>query len=341
MILAGTVLLGLGWRTEAGFFTNIWASFTGFLIGVPFALVGLATVTSQREETATRDRVQDISIVAWEQFRDAVYELCSEDRHDAIGEYSNRVQIIHDQIIVGVKNFIANLDDTRSNADAKDLIKFLEYEYQLWAAEFMKISEKVGNSIELQWKWIGVVRDWNTLDQYVRLQRLEQTLPQMPREYANQLQQRMNIDIHPMRAFFIAHEGPNPEQNLWSNSSMFAALHFTQHLIDEVSDFDSLGKAMTGREEMFPMKPITGYLEAVEESQYVLRNILYTVEALDREVEWPRKFALPHGRNARSEKTELDKLREAGDLRMKQIEYHEKLRRRPKGHRSGSDLRRH
>lgn len=78
---------------------------------------------------------------------------------------------------------------------------------------------------------------------------------------------------------------------------MLAALRFIQHLMDEVTGHDSLSVAMTGREESFPFKPIEGYLDAVEETQFVMSNILYTVQAIEREIGWPRNFSQPQQTN--------------------------------------------
>ncbi|WP_157625815.1 hypothetical protein [Mycobacterium sp. 155] len=59
MVVAGFISVAFGaftdfapddWSQNLGFVTNIWAGLTGFLIGVPFALVALATMTAQREE---------------------------------------------------------------------------------------------------------------------------------------------------------------------------------------------------------------------------------------------------------------------------------------------------
>jgi hypothetical protein len=73
-------LSGAGWLKSYAYIPNVLAGLTGFLIGVPFAAVILATFTTQREDQAALEKVNRLSDIAWQQFRDAVYEYCGESR---------------------------------------------------------------------------------------------------------------------------------------------------------------------------------------------------------------------------------------------------------------------
>ena len=89
MIVTGFISIGFGaftdvgpddWSQNLGFITNIWAGFTSFLIGVPVALIALSTITRQSEDYAASKRVEDLSKIAWERFRDSVRDFCNNDR---------------------------------------------------------------------------------------------------------------------------------------------------------------------------------------------------------------------------------------------------------------------
>ena len=68
-------LTGAEWMKTYAYIPNILAGLTGFLIGVPFALIVLASLATQRDEKSASDRVEVVSQIAWNQFRDAITTL--------------------------------------------------------------------------------------------------------------------------------------------------------------------------------------------------------------------------------------------------------------------------
>ena len=239
MVALGVASLAVGlktdvsssdWSQSLGFLTNVWAGFTGFLIGVPVALVVLSTVTRQSEDKAASDRVENLTRIAWNQFRDAVYDLCSEQRCNEIGEKAQHLRALHNQTFTGFKNY--RTDPDRSEESYTHMLDFIEWQINLWNTAFEDITIHMGHSISLQMKWFAILRDWNTLDQYVRLQRLERGMGWFDRDHDSVLQQAMHPDKHPLREFLLIHEGPNPISHDWQHLSMWAAFNSVHDLLE-------------------------------------------------------------------------------------------------------------
>ena len=96
---------------------------------------------------------------------------------------------------------------------------------QLWMrppAE-RKSLRAVGASSDLGRSWSAVLRDWQTLDQFVRLQRLERGLKPhwFDRNLDSQLQHWMEAKKHPMKPCFEKHETAVNSTMTITNSGSF------------------------------------------------------------------------------------------------------------------------
>lgn len=285
MLLLGVAVLAFGvtadlceapWLKRYTYLPNIAAGFTGFLIGVPFALVVFSTLAGQREDKAASDRVQELSRIAWNQFRDAVFDLCGEQRMDAMESIAKAVKGYHDQTLKGFQNHESNAEKT--SEDYGYLQDFIKQQIKAWQEPFAQMMRAVGTSQDLGMSWYALLRDWNTLDQYVRLQRLERGLPWFCRSLDSILQQKMN-GAHPMQPFFDKHEGPKPEYD-WRVDSMWSAFNSLYHYLDLTEGEFLRRKLLTSKH--FPSVPVKGYTEAVEETAKNMRQLLYVVEEIDR-----------------------------------------------------------
>lgn len=87
------------WLDGLNYLPNIWAALTGFLIGAPVALIVLATFTVQREDRTALQRVNRLTEIAWKEFRDNVFEFCSDERLSALTDGTSEVQRHHDEIV--------------------------------------------------------------------------------------------------------------------------------------------------------------------------------------------------------------------------------------------------
>ena len=98
----GWCLLGLGfwgelhppwfwpqWWHKLSYGMNIFASATGFLIGVPIALVIVDTIKSSAAQKAQIDSVNRISKAAWRDFSSAVEDLCNDTRLKTLYDYES------------------------------------------------------------------------------------------------------------------------------------------------------------------------------------------------------------------------------------------------------------
>jgi hypothetical protein len=189
------------------------------------------------------------------------------------------IQGYHDQTLKGFENYEGNAEKTTE--DYRHLQAFITYQIKQWQEPFAQMMRAVGTSQDLGMSWYAVLRDWNTLNQYVRLQRLERGLPWFNRDRDSFLQQRMNPEAHPMNPFFEKHEGPTPEYNDWRHYSMWAAFNSLYLFIDLPEEEILRQKVLCSSH--FPNKPVEGYLEAVEKSAMNMRQLLYAVQSIDRD----------------------------------------------------------
>ncbi|MET4428621.1 hypothetical protein [Mycolicibacterium sp. 624] len=274
-------LAGADWMKAYAYIPNILAGLTGFLVGVPFALVVLATLASQRDEKAAADRVDAVSQIAWNQFRDAISTLCSPERIEAIERGAGRVQSFHDETWHGF-----NVDIAKQSAEEfQNLVAFAERQSERWGGAIQSLMADVGTQSDLTLQWFAAVRDWNTLDQYVRLQRLERGLQWFHRELDALLQERMIADRHPMRRFFEMHDadyGPQPGQldNIASAVGAIASLKYRGY---DQETFDRVARESTAH---FPTTRVHAYYQTVMDVAHGMGMLYAFVQQIDRSG-WP------------------------------------------------------
>ena len=265
------------WLTGLNYLPNIWAGLTGFLIGAPVAAVVLATFAIEREEKAAADRVDAVSQIAWNQFRDAISTLCSPERIEAIERGAGRVQNFHDETWHGF-----NVDIARMSAEEfRQLVAFGERQSEAWGNAIQSLMAEVGAQSDLTLQWFAAVRDWNTLDQYVRLQRLERGLPWFHRELDALLQERMMADRHPMRPFFDMHDdryGWQPDQP----DNIASALHAITSLKYRGSDQETFDRAAREIPSRFPTTRVHAYYQTVMDVAHQMGMLYAFVQQIDR-----------------------------------------------------------
>jgi hypothetical protein len=274
-------LTGADWMKTYAYIPNILAGLTGFLIGVPFALVVLATLASQRDEKSAADRVNAISQIAWNQYREAITTLCSPQRIDAMRVCAHRIQDIHDETWHVFNTDIAS----QSPEEFQLMVASAEQQSRLWSQAIQNLMQQVGQFSDLRLQWFAAVRDWNTLDQYVRLQRLERGLHWFHRELDSLLQERMVSDRHPMRAFFEMHDGdyghePGQPDDMVSASRVvddLARLGYSQATFIRV---------LERRPGHFPTTRVEGYLHDVGVVTHQMGMLYAFVQQIDRSG-WP------------------------------------------------------
>jgi hypothetical protein len=275
-------LTGAVWMKSHAYIPNILAGLTGFLMGVPFALVVLATLASQRDEHAAADRVNAVSQIAWNQFRDAVATLCSPQRIDALKASAARIQRIHDETWHGF-----NIDIVSQSAEEfQQTVAFAQQQASVWGEAYQSFTRDVGTISDLTLEWLAAIRDWNTLDQYVRLQRLERGLPWFHRELDTLLQQRMIADKHPMRPFFDLHDRGSQQSNRYGSAQdMYTAF-------DRIGTLGSMGYShdtfvrVWQSTDQYPVTRVEGYVYTAEQVAHQMWMLYAFVQQIDRSG-WP------------------------------------------------------
>lgn len=294
MIALGITSLVVGLRTDVsaadwsqslGFLTNIWAGFTGFLIGVPVALVVLSTVTRQSEDKAATDRVENLTLLSWNQFRDSVLELCSDDRISALETGAARIQELHDETIGPIRNYYDNQERTEENA--QQVLEFVKHQIPLWDKAFYDLEASFGIRYSLLLLWFAILREWNTVDQYVRLQRLERQLLWFDKGLDSYLLTRMLPEEFPMADFFTIHEGTPPRTDDSRQKTMWASYKSLPEIADQTTENLSM-HLVVRTNNYFPNRPLVGYMAAVERTVSSMRALAHTVRAVDNSG-WPTR----------------------------------------------------
>lgn len=269
------------WLRSYSYLPNILAGFTGFLVGVPVALVGLSTITGQREEKAASNRVHDLTRLAWSAFRTAVVDLCSEEKINALESGGGRIQQLYDRIFA---TFRDHMDPyTEPSLSTNHLLSLAMSEIPKWEKEFEDMEKEFGTNYDLRLRWFAILRDWNTLDQYVRLQRVERGLPWFERELDSYLQERMTADEYPMLDFFTIHEGipKSDESKSRTMLSLIKGLEDVQQARDE-----TLIVQIVLWPHLYRPEDNIKYRPVVERTASAMRALKNTIEAVERSG-WP------------------------------------------------------
>jgi hypothetical protein len=297
------------WLHSHAYIPNILAGATGFLIGAPFALVVLATFTVQREERSALQRVNNLSALAWDKFRDSIYDFCSDERaSQGLSSDAYFVEYVHNQIYDKYQHYIklANTlipDENRyrGNTDAEiaELQAYLKERSAVMQQMIYDGFKTIGTQYWLQIKWSIIRTNWNTLNQYVRLQRLERNLLWFKDELDAEFMNRLSDQHHPLTDFMTLH-GLDQSK---STASMEAALAVVRR--DVALPLEELAKKMLagytggGSQLMHPQYyyefgryKVQGHREAAQKASQFLFDLRRVVNDVEREG-WPKRFNRP------------------------------------------------
>jgi hypothetical protein len=353
MITAGFALFILGlatdlnaadWSQNLGFITNIWAGLTGFLIGAPVALVVLATFTSAREEKATLDRVNRLSLLAWYSFRDLVEAFGSDERYESIVEQARDITKWYDEASTAIDQYIERASEmVDSPDDSKDDVALAEHHENLKRIEenFRTAVNATINkfNFETEDEWAQIVGSWRVLDQYVRLQRLEQSLEWFDKTPDAGFRKWMSRDGNPVQELVDALE----IRRYTSNTS--PGVETMRQALDTLASYTRTDRVNLGeyllytgnifssdRSNTFNIKrdaaqifilDVKRFIGLVEISYWPRSQVVPTIQSLERELtahEWIGSLQTPDGQ----------KQFEKDVKRVMAKQYQEKLLRRKK-----------
>jgi hypothetical protein len=284
---------GSKWWHSLSYVPNIWAGFTGFLIGAPVAAVILASFTIEREERTTLDRVNRVSTLAWNQYRDSIYLFCNEGRIDALERSAQDVQKAQDELLAKLRNFREPNSGTRlqppTEAEYIELVNFSRDQVSLWQNALIEINAHIPPSGALQSEWYAILTNWSTLDQYVRLQRLERGLRWFDNYINSYLAHCMSLQGHPLIKFSNAHDEGGGDKH-WN---MAAILESLRGLIElEKEEFLQIVLSATPGDGFNWWGIIPKYALLAETAAKSLRGLRDSVQNVDA-TNWPASASKP------------------------------------------------
>ncbi|MGO9383971.1 MAG: hypothetical protein ACLP4W_18255 [Mycobacterium sp.] len=292
------------WFHSHAYIPNILAAITGFFIGVPIALVILATFVGQREDAEALKRVNATSLQAWNRFKDSVFDLCSDERLDGLSVSADLVQRIHNDIyeeyvayrtrglrrepyksgsVVGVRQRGTTTEET------DEFQRYLAANVEEFMAQINEVFNRVGSDHSFQVQWAGVRTNWTTVDQYVRLQRFERNLQWFNTDVDAELSHRLSDTVNPLTEFFDVHH-VKTRNSLDSMLAARAAVLYDAQLPKEELDTKLLAGPSSGN--FFGHQPVTNYYGTALKVRGDLEALRDAVLRVDGEG-WPAKFSGP------------------------------------------------
>ena len=202
------------WLHNTGYEQNILAAFTSFLIGVPVALILLERVKSNYAQNVQIDAVNRISKAAWSDFSDAVIELCSDERQNALlgteddPSVADQVRIEHDLIIERLKRTRTRIRANQNSVgtEVRELQEFIKEHRPILGQKLEAVKQQVGTRSTLEQSWAMILALWEVLDAHVRLRRLKYRLEPIDETYYIRIRNSMTRPDNPIFEFTRVNE---------------------------------------------------------------------------------------------------------------------------------------
>ncbi|WAJ43538.1 hypothetical protein OK015_20360 [Mycobacterium sp. Aquia_216] len=274
------------WWHSLSYIPNIAAGLTGFLIGAPVALVLLASFTIEREERTALDRANRLTTFAWTQLRDEINDLCSESRF-----YGLRFDAasVYDGYRVVIQEFERYRISPHTDHDFDELQAHLRQQLPNWVDALNTVTQSVGTHKQIQLRWSAILANWSTLDQYVRLQRLERSLPWFDYVVHADIRNRLSAIENPVSRFSAIHD--EGATSSYSNmSACYRRASECSYLSKESFDkyFLGAGSGAIG----FPWQANLDYPKEASIAVTALSELKAAVELVDEE-NWPAAASTP------------------------------------------------
>ncbi len=237
------------WLRSHSYIPNILAGLTGFLIGVPVALIVLETIRSDYAQKQQIDAVNRITSVAWRDFSDAIKVLCSNQRIKA-AENTKDHSSPTDQVQAECKLIFETLEATRdliredrTSADIEipKLRTFLVEHNEKLKIKYDAVTKQFGSEDEFRREWSYAVALWEVIDTHVRLRRIEFDLPKMNTKTYVRIRDYMTSPDNAVNDFFNVHSRTTQGSKIKSVRD----LQITINVLLELSD-SQIGSLLDG-----------------------------------------------------------------------------------------------
>jgi hypothetical protein len=283
------------WLHNTGYEQNILAAFTSFLIGVPVALILLERVKSNYAQNVQIDAVNRISRAAWSDFSNAVIELCSDERQNALHmtedntSATDQVRIEHDVII---DRMILSRDRIKANrnlvsTEVRELQEFLREHRPILSEKLEVAKQQVGTRSTLERPWAMILALWEVLDAHVRLRRLEYRLEPIDETYYIRIRNSMTRPDNPIFEFTRVNEQIGTRMIAESISDVLIMLKELENYPE-----DKFAVALDKFDEFFGRNGISDYLSRSFSAFSFVQHLRLSVEFVTLSG-WPENAKKP------------------------------------------------
>lgn len=270
------------WLRDHAYIPNILAGITGFLVGVPVALVVLQTVIGRREDNVELSKAKRVSAAAWGEFHSAALEYASSERRNALlNDALTDVYPLYEEIFARLSDYRGDepfVPPTQERYD--ELVAYLKIKQPKFKSEIDSVTEKVGNIDELLKLWSRVLSTWSVVNVYARSRRLEFGLPWFSDDSNSLLISALSTAESPLTDFTHVHSGFGirpPASMDMAQSWLVSYLHW---------DKDTVDRALQSNEKAFGHEGVTDYRECAQRAGLFLNGLQSTIKQID-EQGWP------------------------------------------------------
>jgi hypothetical protein len=271
------------WLRDHAYIPNILAGITGFLVGVPVALVALETVIGKREDNVEIAKAKRVSTAAWQDFQSAVAEFANADRrHALLNDAQINVHPIYKEIFDrltayrGQEPFV-----TPTQQRYNTLMDYLKDREVQFKTEIDSVTTKVGTFDTLQKSWSRVLSTWSVLNTYVRSRRIELDLSWFNDDSNSTLISALATTENPLLDFSHVHSGFGLEPP----GSMDMARNWVHSYI-LWGDKDKFDRTLQSHRKVFGIEGVDNYRERALQAGMFLTGLDATVKLI-RDEGWP------------------------------------------------------
>lgn len=201
------------WLHSHAYIPNILAGLTGFLIGVPVALIVLETIKSDYARNEQINAVNRITRVAWRDFSAAVAVVCSDARIKTVEQtdddfsLTGQVQAECTLIIESLEacRDAIRKDRTTTITEVTKVKKFIAIHTQALQKMYDAVTKGFGTDYEFERQWSHAVALWEVIDTHIRLRRMEFDLEKMDTNTYIRLRRDMTSPKNGVSEFLDVH----------------------------------------------------------------------------------------------------------------------------------------
>ncbi len=274
------------WLRSHSYIPNILAGLTGFLVGVPVALVVLQTVIGKREDNVELAKAKRVSAAAWGDFRSAATEFASPTRRNALLSTAlNEVYPLYEDIYRHLQEYRGQKPFVPPTQDQHDkLIAYLKSKEAEFKREIDSVTTKVGNIDELLKLWSRVLSTWSVVNVYVRSRRIELDLHWFNDDSNSTLVSALATTASPLADFTHVHNG----FGIRPPASMDMAHQWVLSYIRW--EKDKLDRALQSDDKVLGVEGVEDYQKHTQQAALFLNGLHQAVKQIDEEG-WPDQSA--------------------------------------------------